>query len=50
MNIDKEIEDAIKACTEKSKTADKGLEALQFSQAACNLANAYQTLKLTPKE
>ena len=35
----KAIEDAIESLAKKSKDAQKGIEAMQLSQAALNLAN-----------
>lgn len=35
------IPDEVKALIEKSSKAETALEAMQFSQAACNAANAY---------
>jgi len=38
------IETAVKKLADKAETADKPLDAMQFAQAALNLAQAFGTL------
>jgi len=35
----KKLEEAIEALAKKAESSDKGIEAQQFAQAACNLSN-----------
>lgn len=41
---------AIESLIDKAKDADKADDALKFSQAACNAANAINVMKHWPKE
>lgn len=41
----KALEQAIKDCAEKAAKTDKGLEAMQFTQAALNAANVLRALE-----
>ena len=48
--MEKQLEEAVKKLADKAKEAGIAADAMHFSQAALNAANALMTLKLRGKE